>query len=230
MYYSMSQFAPYADKNGFIVIYPGTPHDMRCWDVATDRSLKHNGGGDSQGLVSMVNYTITKYSADQKRVFVTGGSSGAMMTNVLAGTYPDVFAAGAVYSGGAAGCNAGARGSNPSNFNQACLNGQMKKTPKEWSNLVHGMYPEYNGPRTRMQLWHGTADSVVRIQALGEMIKQWSMVLGVSFTRNVTDNPQRGYTKMIFGDGTKLVAYNAKDVRHIVPMHPKDTLSFFGIL
>lgn len=44
----------YADSLGFILIYPQTTHDSNCWDVGSDASLKHNGGGDSLGIVSMV--------------------------------------------------------------------------------------------------------------------------------------------------------------------------------
>ena len=52
----------------------------------------------------MVNYTIDKYGADRARVYVMGFSSGGMMTNVLAGSYPEVFEAGAAYSGTAHAC------------------------------------------------------------------------------------------------------------------------------
>lgn len=51
-----------------------------CWDVSSQKSLKHNGGGDSNAIANMVTYTLKKYNADPKRVFVTGSSSGAMMT------------------------------------------------------------------------------------------------------------------------------------------------------
>lgn len=40
----------------------------------------------------------------------------------------------------------------------------------------------------------------------------WSNVLGVAFTQNVTNTPIAGYTKMVYGDGTKLVGYSALDV------------------
>lgn len=52
----------------------------------------------------MVNYTIDRYGADRERVYVMGFSSGGMMTNVLAGSYPEVFEAGAAYSGTAHAC------------------------------------------------------------------------------------------------------------------------------
>ena len=70
-----------------------------CWDVQNADSLTHGQGGDALGIVSMVNYTLNKYSGDAAKVYAMGGSSGAMMTNVLAGSYPDVFEAGAVFSG-----------------------------------------------------------------------------------------------------------------------------------
>ena len=78
-----------------------------CWDVNTAASLTHGQGGDALGIVSQVNYTIEKYGADRSRVYVMGFSSGGMMTNVMAGSYPDVFEAGAAYSGVAHACFAG---------------------------------------------------------------------------------------------------------------------------
>lgn len=45
--------------------------------------------------MSMVDYVKQRYPVDPARVFAVGESSGAMMTNVLLGLYPDVIAAGA---------------------------------------------------------------------------------------------------------------------------------------
>ncbi len=61
--------------------------DSQCWDVQSPASLTHGAGGDAGGIVNMVKYTLDKYSGDASKVFVMGGSSGAMMTNVLAGSY-----------------------------------------------------------------------------------------------------------------------------------------------
>jgi acetylxylan esterase len=58
---------------------------------------------------------------------VTGASSGAMMTNVLLGDYPDVFKAGAAFMGVPFGCFA----TTPSNtWNSECANGQISRTPQ----------------------------------------------------------------------------------------------------
>ncbi|RAL60630.1 hypothetical protein DID88_009948 [Monilinia fructigena] len=74
-------------------------HIDHCWDVSSNASLTHNAGGDSLAIVNMVKYVITTYKADPNRVFSMGTSSGAMMTNVLLGVYPDIFAAGSAWAG-----------------------------------------------------------------------------------------------------------------------------------
>lgn len=84
--YADSTFANLSSEYGFIIIYPDSPNLIdKCWDVSSPETLTHGGGGDSTGIVSMVQWTIEEFNADQKRVFVTGVSSGAMMTNVLVG-------------------------------------------------------------------------------------------------------------------------------------------------
>ena len=91
-----------ADQFGFLMIFPQTSNN--CWDVGSTASLTHNGGGDTQAVAEMVQYEITKRGADPNRVYATGTSSGAMMTEALLAVYPDVFKAGAEFSGVPAGC------------------------------------------------------------------------------------------------------------------------------
>lgn len=79
-YYSGTPYATLAEKYGFIVIYPESPYSGTCWDVSSKAALTHNGGADSNSIVNMVSYTLSKYNGDKSRVFVTGTSSGAMMT------------------------------------------------------------------------------------------------------------------------------------------------------
>jgi acetylxylan esterase len=79
-YYSGSPYARLAETHGFIVIYPESPYSGTCWDVSSDATLTHDGGANSNSIANMVTYTIGQYGADTSRVFVTGSSSGAMMT------------------------------------------------------------------------------------------------------------------------------------------------------
>ncbi|KAM3074475.1 hypothetical protein ACMFMG_002721 [Clarireedia jacksonii] len=231
-YFSETKYAQYADTYGFIVIYPSSPSSGGCWDVASKASLTHNGGGDSQTIVNMVSYAVSNYGGDASKVYVTGSSSGAMMTNVLAGAYPEVFQAASAYSGVPDGCFyvAGATaGMATPGWNSQCANGQTIQSAETWGNLVRSYYPGYSGSRPRMMLWHGTVDTILYYPNLGEELKEWSNVLGLSFTRNVTNSPQSGYTQIVYGDGTKLVGYSATGVGHTVPVHETNDLAWFCI-
>jgi acetylxylan esterase len=129
-YFGGTQYANLADTYGYIVIYPDAPDSGGCWDVHTNATLTHNGGGDSIAIASMVKYAIQNYGVDSKRVYMTGSSSGAMMTNVLAGAYPDIFAAGVAFSGVPYGCFAGS-----GLWNSQCAQGSLSKTAQQWVNI-----------------------------------------------------------------------------------------------
>lgn len=223
------ELTSYADQLGFVLIYAGTPNQMNCWDVHSPDSLTHGQGGDALGITNMVNYALTEYNGDPERVYAMGSSSGAMMTNVLAGSYPDVFEAGSAYSGTAHACSAGSPGSTPMERNQTCAQG-LEHTPDEWANFVYNSYPGYEGPRPRMQIWHGNADTLVVPQCGVESVKQWSAVHGVELSEEVVGEPSAEYTKMVYGDGSKLVAYFGEGVGHTAPVNAELTLRFFGLI
>ncbi|KAH8652709.1 Alpha/Beta hydrolase protein [Tricladium varicosporioides] len=223
-YYSGTQYSTLAETYGFIVIYPNAPTSGGCWDVHSTETLTHDAGGDSLGIASMVRYTISTYNADTSKVFMTGTSSGAMMTNVLAGAYPDLFVAGASFSGVPYGCFAGT-----SAWSSACATGTLIKTAQQWGDQVRAGYPGYTGTRPRLQEWHGTADTTLYYQNLVEANKQWSNVFGISLTKNNTNTPLSSYTQMVYGDGKQYVAYSAVGVGHTVPVRESDVLDWFGI-
>jgi acetylxylan esterase len=228
-YNSQTRYGQLSEQYGFVVLFPSSTQDSNCWDVATTRSLTHNGGGQSQGLNTMVNWAKTTYEADSSRIFVTGTSSGCMMTNVMIATYPDVFAAATCYSGVSAGCLAGSPGSSPSSADPTCANGNNIKSAEQWAAQARAMYSGYSGAYPRLMTYHGLADTFVHWRNLGEQLKQWSAIQGVTFSRNVTNTPRNGYTQMIYGDGTKLVGITAQGVGHVVPAVEDEDLKWFGI-
>jgi acetylxylan esterase len=80
-YFQGSPYKGLADKHGFIVVYPSSPHDGGCWDVSSENTLRHGKGGDSGDIIDMVSWTLGRYKQiDKRKVFVVGESSGAMMT------------------------------------------------------------------------------------------------------------------------------------------------------
>ncbi|MEU3349822.1 PHB depolymerase family esterase [Streptomyces sp. NPDC006700] len=230
-FYSGTEFASLADRYGFIVVYPSATRSGACFDVSSPQALKRGGGSDPVGIMSMVTYAQQHYGADPARVFVAGASSGAMMTNVLLGDYPDVFKAGAAFMGVPFGCFATTDGSE---WNSACANGTVIRTPQQWGDLARGAYPGYTGPRPRMQVWHGTEDTTLRYPNFGEEIKQWTDVLGVSQTPAFTDHPQSTWTRTRYGGtGTQapVEAVSIQGVGHSLPTSgmAARAISFFGL-
>ncbi|KAF4470869.1 PHB depolymerase family esterase [Fusarium albosuccineum] len=227
-YYQGTMWATYAETYGYIVIYPQTPYTRdNCWDVASKMTLTHNGGGCSNSIANMVKFVLKEYTADASRVFVTGTSSGAMMTNVMAATYPDIFAAGIAYAGVPAGCFM-SEDDIPDFWNSTCASGQSIWTQNQWANVVKNMYPGYTGSRPKMQIYHGSADEILNAQNYYETIKQWTGVFGYSTTpQSTTANfPRSPYTKYVFGD--KLQTFLGEGVSHSINVFPEEDLKWFG--
>ncbi|MFI6206154.1 PHB depolymerase family esterase [Streptomyces sp. NPDC051041] len=229
--YSGTEYASLADRYGFIVVYPSATRAGKCFDVSSPQALRRGGGSDPVGIRSMVDWVVRAHGADTGRIFATGISSGAMMTNVLLGNYPDVFAAGAAFAGVPFGCFATTDGSE---WNSACAGGTVTRTPQQWGDLVRGSYPGYSGPRPRMQLWHGTQDDVLRYPNFGEEIEQWTNVHGVGQVPAATDTPQPGWTRTRYGgtgDRAPVEAISLQGVGHnlYAPGMGARVLAFFGL-
>jgi len=157
-YYTGTPYARLADQYGFIVIYPESPYSGSCWDVSSQATLTRDGGGSSTSIAQMVKWAIERYNADRNRIFVAGTSSGAMMTNVLAATYPDLFKAAAAYAGVPAGCF---YTGTVAGWNSTCANGQSIASQQVWAQTALNMYPGYTGPRPKMMIYHGSADTTI---------------------------------------------------------------------
>jgi poly(3-hydroxybutyrate) depolymerase len=73
-------------------------------------------------------------------------------------------------------------------------------------------------------------DSLVSFPNLGEEIKRWLGLNEVTGTKNLTNTSSSGYTQMVNGDGTKIIAYSAVEVGHTVPLHEDLVLKRLGIV
>ncbi|KAJ7648941.1 carbohydrate esterase family 1 and carbohydrate-binding module family 1 protein [Mycena polygramma] len=229
-YFTGSPYAQLADTHGFIVIYPSSPNSGTCWDVSSKATLTHNGGGDSGGIASMVSYAIATYGADPSRIFVTGSSSGAMMTNVLAAVYPELWRAATVYSGVAAGCFMSSFGGVDA-WNSTCAEGQVSATSAQWAAVVRAMYPGYTGAYPPIQEYHGTIDTTLLPENLGEEVKEWAGIFGYNAaapTQVLQNTPLAGYTKSIYGPNLQGIL--ATGVGHTVPIQGNEDMKWFGIV
>ncbi|ROV88300.1 hypothetical protein VMCG_10487 [Cytospora schulzeri] len=235
--YADSTFANLSSQYGFIVIYPDSPNQAdKCWDVSSPETLTHNGGGDSLGIISMVKWTLAMYNGDPRRVFATGVSSGAMMTNVLLGTYPDVFAGGSAFAGVALGCFGEDVPANASDvvdyWNDGCATGKIHHTPQEWAEIVRRAYPGYGDRwRPKMQVFHGTVDAVLNYTNLREEIKEWTGVFKLSQTPTITiaNTPVANWTKYVYGHADWFEAYSAWNVTHDISVQVDEVVDWFDL-
>jgi poly(hydroxyalkanoate) depolymerase family esterase len=221
-----------ADKYGYVIVFPETTRSGQCFDVWSPQALTRGGGSDPVGIVSMVNYAKQKYNVDPARVFVTGFSSGAMMTNVMAAEYPDVFTAGSAFMGVPATCFA--TGSATSTWNSQCSGGQISKTAQQWGDAARAMYPGYTGKYPRMQLWHGSTDTTLSYNNFAEEIKQWTNLHGLSQTPALTDKPQSSWTRTRYGTNTvqaPVEGVSVSGVGHALPQSGMVgyAIEFFGL-
>lgn len=163
-----------ADEHGFVVLYPQQPlknNPVRCFNWYTENN-QQRGRGEPQSVRSMVDYAIRHYGIDTQKIFVTGLSAGAAMTTTMLALYPDLFKAGAVFSGGAY--------ASASNFflGGLAMRGWIIRGAENLGNKVRNAYPGYAGPYPTVSVYHGKADVVVNRRNAGEIIKQWTNVHG----------------------------------------------------
>jgi poly(hydroxyalkanoate) depolymerase family esterase len=234
-FYSGSEFASLADRYGFIVIYPSAMQEAgfgRCFDTWSAAAKRRDGGSDPVSIASMVAYAGRQYGGDLNRVFATGSSSGGMMTQHMLALYPDLFKAGASFMGVPFTCFANAADYPPGR--SQCTGGSMNRTPQQWGDAVRQVNPGFTGPRPRVQLWHGTNDTLVPYQLLQESIEQWTDVFGLSQTPTSSDTPQAGWNRRRYADTTGTVqveAYSIQGAGHSLPGSgmAAAAIAFFGL-
>ncbi|KAJ6569015.1 hypothetical protein B0H19DRAFT_1349847 [Mycena capillaripes] len=196
-YFSTTPYAQFADTYGFIVIYPSSPHADTCWDLTSPATLTHNGGGDSQGIASMVEYVVSNYSADSTRVFATGTASGEQHRNddeYPERDLPELWSAVTIYSGAAAGCF----------VNVSCTVDDPQMGAIYWAEVARAMYPGYTGTYPPVQVWLSTTTADFEY---GEhVVSQWIGIFGYDVGDYV---PQQypDYQRQIFGPGLQGISY-----------------------
>lgn len=111
IYCGNSEWYKVADKHGFILVHPtATPGTMEATTVASSPdnvalpawNFMHtapNGPDELLFFRTLLEKVCTDHAIDRARVYATGHSHGSVMTQVLAMTMPEVFAAAAPCSG-----------------------------------------------------------------------------------------------------------------------------------
>ncbi len=171
-----------ASRHNFYVVYPeqiAANNSNTCfnWFLSGDQSKNQ---GEALSIKQMVDYMCAHYSIDTNRIFVTGLSAGACMTNVMMACYPQTFSKGAVMAG--VPYKAATNASTSSN----ATSGFVTQTPAQWGTLVRNENPSYTGPFPKVAVFHGSSDPVVNINNAAEQVKQWTNVQGTDQTSDLT--------------------------------------------
>ena len=106
----ISRFDVEAEKHGFIVLYPNqagytmtsaTAFDgngSQCWNWFLPQG-QQRGAGEPALIAGLTTEVVGQWDADHARTFVIGISAGGAMSDIMAATYPDIYAATAILAG-----------------------------------------------------------------------------------------------------------------------------------
>lgn len=176
-------------------------------------------------IIATVDKMKAAHDIDPERVFITGLSAGGYMTTIMLAVYPDVFAAGAVFSGGPHNCDLKCTDSNkqqdwtrPAGY-VAPTAAMVKSAYSTWWNDATKRKP-------RVIAFHGGADQAVKPINLDDLMRQWTGALGIDQT---PDNATLGEPTQLGGYEYKVYAYQGRagvatvrmpELGHGTPVHP----------
>jgi poly(hydroxyalkanoate) depolymerase family esterase len=190
-----------AEANRFLVVYPEQSRRanlLRCWNWFRPEH-QERGAGEPSVLAAIVGQVQSNYNIDPERVYVAGVSAGGAMATILAATYPDLFAALAVFAG--------------AEFKAACTISEgfaaMKRggpDPTRQGQLAFEVMrsglAETKRRRIPVIVLHGTADDRVSPVNADQIITQWGKTnaclaeeqaeTGFSLTEKVIDGKVAG--------------------------------------
>ena len=173
-----SQWATLAERYHFYVIFPDTGSGARSyyWYLSF---YQQRGSLDAAAIANMVQTMQQRHNIDPNKIFVSGLSAGGMMTTLMLACYPDVFAGGATFEGGAFGCQ------------QNCA--ALGRAGMGWTwpgnhpaSLVTGCYPtvwnDANARKPRLLAFQGELDGAVTPENMADIVQQWTGALGIPAT------------------------------------------------
>jgi poly(hydroxyalkanoate) depolymerase family esterase len=219
-----------ADTYKFYVVYPqqqSANNTESCfnWFGNTSGSTADitRGEGEAASIIAMIKKMESTYSIDTSRVFVTGFSAGAAYAVALLAMYPDVFAAGASFSGLPFGC------ANSLSTAETCMAAPPSKTAAQWGMLAQAGFPGYSGPYPRLSVWQGSMDTTVSTQNLAALVSQWTDLTGASSTPSTTNTvagfPHNEYSN---GKGVQVESYSITGMSHAVAIDPSGSCGTAG--
>ena len=220
-----------ADENQFIIIYPqqnaaNNPQNCFNWYLPED-IVKSKG--EAASIKQMVEYAIDKNDIDLDRIFIAGISAGGAMTSAMMAIYPETFNAGAIMSGIPYGAATDLM------TGLSAMQGNVKKSSKEWSDLVREQNPLYEGKYPSIAVFHGNDDPAVKVINAEEIVKQWTSVhhldtipITIQSFSNNDDVTAYFYGKQ--ENKQKVIRYNINNLGHALAVDPGENIKQGGTI
>ncbi len=209
-YAGSSGWQQVADRMKFTVVFPGQTSQNNlnsCFNWFEPGDIRR-GGGEALSVKQMVDKA--RQDNGSTSAFVSGLSAGGAMTAVMLATYPEVFSGGGIVAGLPYQCatSMGAAFS--------CMSPGTNLTPAQWGDRVRAA-ATHSGPRPKVSIWHGTADSTVVPLNGTELVEQWTNVNGTDQTPDVSDTVA-GYPHKVYGGTVEY--YSITGMNHGQPVDP----------
>lgn len=212
-----SQWAVLAEKYKFYVVFPDKGSAAFQWYAFFNTFGIGRSDAEPTAIAQMVADMKAAHNIDPDKVFVNGLSAGAYMAVVMLATYPDVFAAGSTFAGGAYGCST------------SCA--ALGKKGQGWTwpgnhaaTLVTGAYPAVwksaTARKPRLLVFQGDADGAVTPENMADLAQQWSGALGI--TGGGTKDTLKGHARTQYEKDGKvaLATILMSGIGHGTPVDP----------
>lgn len=176
-YKPTTQWEVLAEKHKFYVLYPDKGTQAFSWYTFFGTSGIGRNDLEPSNIAKMVRDFIAEHDVDPEKVFVNGLSAGGYMTVVMLATYPDLFAGGSTFAGGAYGCTTscaalGKKGSGwtwPGNHSASLV---KQAHPAVWNDT--------SARKPRLMVFQGDADGAVTMENLADLTQQWNGAIGIA--------------------------------------------------
>ncbi len=213
-----SGWSALAERAGFALLYPEQQranNPMLCFNWFSGNDSQR-GMGEAASIKAMVDAMRKAHDIDGGRIFVTGLSAGGAMASVMLATYPETFAAGAIIAGIAYGCASDVAGA----FD--CMGGRARSDAAALGASVRRASP-HKGPWPRVQIWQGSADTIVTPGNADAIALQWASLHGAGPKPDRSDRVHNFPRRTWLGpDGSPVIEqYTITGMAHGIPLDPR---------
>jgi poly(hydroxyalkanoate) depolymerase family esterase len=214
---STSQWATLAQQHKFYVIFPDKGTAAFSWYAFFGTSGIGRSDLEPTQIAAMVKDVSAEHAIDPAKVFANGLSAGAYMTTVMLATYPDVFAGGSMFEGGAYGCST------------SCAALGKKGAGWTWpgnhaATLVTGAYATVwkstTARKPKLLVFQGDADGAVTPENLADVTQQWKGAFGITDAGTKSTLKGSDYVEYKQGGQTVLATILMKGIGHGTPVDP----------